>query len=758
MFPLPKLKSLRANLFWRHFANYFVLILIPVIVASMLAHVLVVRLIEEDARKLSDVIMSQFTKQADTELNTLKTNMINMLSMSSIRSLQKEQARDSSLDNTERSEMIHGLRKQLIKLQADELVSKAYLIFPQHDLVIDAETYTSKSYYFNLQHPLSQQDQNQLFSRLAGKKMMDFLPAQGQDLPALMSYPFNSDTPDAYLVVNLNGSRLQQLIDVKQEWAAGTAILGREGQVLRQAGGESAWDVIPRELLSAISGQNSLFNVAGDKAVSLVPSTFDDSWSYLSVIDLNTLMKPAHITRLVSWMFLLFFLVVGSIVSYYLSRRIYKPIMEIKEGLACQSNQITQAGSRNDFDVIKRYSKLILTENQQLSQRVNGMTPIVHEHFLTKVLQGQFRDPLSIETYAQEIGFSYNRKPARTVLCVAFHVEPMFTVLSESSKSFLMTELKERMCALVPLELWLCQSKPDMLAVIMHHDPFLQMSPEECADILKLALQLYSQYFKATIGVGSTVHHLEELHQSYEQGFSVLQRRRLHSGVEICSAASHPEAPYDSFLSLQDINRMLNQVQSREYDKVLHTALQTLDQGAAANATALQIKQHCTDMLNTWIRAVEHERKDFDVLYYAGLFEEMNRCMTMEELKTTLGSIHALLFPLQEPADEKPQKFADIVAYIHEHYDQELSIEHFAGTLNMSVGHFSRTFKEEVGEKYVEYLARYRLMKAKELLRETDLRIDDIAGKVGYWGRNSFIRMFRKYEGITPAKYRMLHQ
>jgi AraC-like DNA-binding protein len=78
--------------------------------------------------------------------------------------------------------------------------------------------------------------------------------------------------------------------------------------------------------------------------------------------------------------------------------------------------------------------------------------------------------------------------------------------------------------------------------------------------------------------------------------------------------------------------------------------------------------------------------------------------------------------------------------------------------MGMSAGHFSRTFKEEVGEKYVEYIAKVRLAKAKRLLLETDMKIDEIAEQVGYWGRNSFIRIFRRYEGTTPAKYRSIHR
>lgn len=53
----------RRTLFWRLFANYFLLILIPVIAASVLAQVLVVRIIEQDAERLNDIVMSRFAEQ-----------------------------------------------------------------------------------------------------------------------------------------------------------------------------------------------------------------------------------------------------------------------------------------------------------------------------------------------------------------------------------------------------------------------------------------------------------------------------------------------------------------------------------------------------------------------------------------------------------------------------------------------------------------------------------------------------------------------
>lgn len=142
--------------------------MIPVIVASILAHVLAVRTIEKDAEKLNDVVISHFSKQTDTALDSLKTNMINMLSSSNVISLLR--VIDDSRENQQRSDQFYALREQLMKLQSDKLVSKVFLYFPNHDLVADVDIYTDKSYYFKMTYPLNEQEQTEYLSHFTGKK------------------------------------------------------------------------------------------------------------------------------------------------------------------------------------------------------------------------------------------------------------------------------------------------------------------------------------------------------------------------------------------------------------------------------------------------------------------------------------------------------------------------------------------------------------------------------------------------------------
>ncbi|CAN7353130.1 helix-turn-helix domain-containing protein [Paenibacillus sp. LjRoot153] len=722
---ISKVHKFRLALFWRLFTNYFIVILIPVIVASILAHVLAVRTIEKDAEKLNDVVISHFSKQTDTALDSLKTNMINMLSSSNLTGLLR--VVDDSRENQQRSDQFHALREQLMKLQSDKLVSKVFLYFSNHDLVADVDIYTDKSYYFNMTYPLDEQQKVDYLSHFTGKKMMDIVDSSSLGMSAVMSYPFNTENPEVYLVVHFDQDKLKEQISIPEKWVTGTAIATSQGEILNQHGltDKEVKAVLAHTRSKVIESQ---FLVTDEIAMSLVKSRFNDAWYYVTIADLRTLMKPAYMTRLISWAFLVFFLVVGSVVSYYLSRRLYRPIQEITD------------------------------ENKELSQRMNGMFPLMQEFFITKILQGEYQDELSIAYYAKEIDFTYDKQAMRTVLCIAFHYNAeVYDRLSETTKSFMFVEIKELIRKSTPSMVWLCQTKPDVLACVVTHDTFLHLGAEEAADITKLVLESYSQYFKATIGIGKTVNAAEELHESYEQALSVLQNRGLDADVEICRGPLVGErTQWESFLSVQEVNRIFNQHKTKEYERLLESVREKLEDGKHKNATAMQVKYLSTDVLNTWIRAVETEHNDFNVPFFSSLYDRLHSCMTWDELEQSFFDIHCVLFRTEEP-HQRTQQFSEILAYIHEHYNEELSIEYFAGLLNMSNGHFSRTFKEAVGEKYVEYIAKYRLMKAKQFLLETDMKIDDIAEKVGYWGRNSFIRTFRKYEGITPAKYRTMH-
>ena len=86
--------------------------------------------------------------------------------------------------------------------------------------------------------------------------------------------------------------------------------------------------------------------------------------------------------------------------------------------------------------------------------------------------------------------------------------------------------------------------------------------------------------------------------------------------------------------------------------------------------------------------------------------------------------------------------------------NDEVDVEELARSLQMSTSHFIRTFKTQVGYSPLAYQTRLRIERAKDLLQATDLRVSEIAQRIGYQNPMYFSSTFKKHTGMTPLEYR----
>jgi len=91
---------------------------------------------------------------------------------------------------------------------------------------------------------------------------------------------------------------------------------------------------------------------------------------------------------------------------------------------------------------------------------------------------------------------------------------------------------------------------------------------------------------------------------------------------------------------------------------------------------------------------------------------------------------------------------------IGERYAEELTLTSIAEALYVSPNYLSSLFKAETGSTFTHHLTKARMTKAKELLRETNLKIYAICEQVGYADQAHFSRMFKTLEGMSPYEYR----
>lgn len=95
-----------------------------------------------------------------------------------------------------------------------------------------------------------------------------------------------------------------------------------------------------------------------------------------------------------------------------------------------------------------------------------------------------------------------------------------------------------------------------------------------------------------------------------------------------------------------------------------------------------------------------------------------------------------------------------IVKYVDENYTQDLRVHDLAQTFHFSPSYLSTLFKKHTGENFTSYIAEKRIAYSANLLRHSDLSIQEIADRSGYSDYFQFNKTFKRIQGITPGRYR----
>ncbi|MGN0478431.1 MAG: helix-turn-helix domain-containing protein [Hominenteromicrobium sp.] len=115
--------------------------------------------------------------------------------------------------------------------------------------------------------------------------------------------------------------------------------------------------------------------------------------------------------------------------------------------------------------------------------------------------------------------------------------------------------------------------------------------------------------------------------------------------------------------------------------------------------------------------------------------------------------LHHMVIQLSRKPDQETLSVRAI-RYMKNHFREPVTLDEIAQSLFVSTEHFIRAFKKETGCTPHQYLTRYRLLNAVQMLEFSDRRVEEIAEKTGFSSSGSFISNFRREYGCTPLQYR----
>ncbi|MGL6174990.1 MAG: helix-turn-helix transcriptional regulator [Cellulosilyticaceae bacterium] len=136
------------------------------------------------------------------------------------------------------------------------------------------------------------------------------------------------------------------------------------------------------------------------------------------------------------------------------------------------------------------------------------------------------------------------------------------------------------------------------------------------------------------------------------------------------------------------------------------------------------------------------------------LFTLLTSIKDRTELKIAIINLFLEYYNYLNSDDAKKDMKYNFLDYIHNNYDQDISLADMANEFNLAVNYVGVLFKEKTGYNFKDYLNTYRINVAKQILLETpNIKIKDLSTSVGFINTNTFIRIFKKYESMSPGQY-----
>jgi signal transduction histidine kinase/AraC-like DNA-binding protein len=120
----------------------------------------------------------------------------------------------------------------------------------------------------------------------------------------------------------------------------------------------------------------------------------------------------------------------------------------------------------------------------------------------------------------------------------------------------------------------------------------------------------------------------------------------------------------------------------------------------------------------------------------------------------TIAELNKILDRVEYLPQQKSHLVRNSLVFLHENYSRTITLTEVAASIGASKSYISRIFRAEMGITLWEYLKRFRIQKAEELLTHTGYSITEIATQVGFDDIGYFSRVFHKVAGCPPREYR----
>ena len=259
---------------------------------------------------------------------------------------------------------------------------------------------------------------------------------------------------------------------------------------------------------------------------------------------------------------------------------------------------------------------------------------------------------------------------------------------------------------------------------------------------------------------GKAFENILDIRESYRAVERVLMYRLffvnpgLYSGEDLKPIIARPEYVYPADIE----NEILMYLLDLDFDVIRQKIMNFFSLLRNSNAPYHTARTAVSKVMNVILEHLQHIDTNINQIlgYQFDPYMEFKKFDYFSEIEAWVTGFTANLVDVVLSNQSSKYKFViqKAIQYVETHYYEEITLKSIADEVHVTPNYLSKVFKEETGANFKDWLNQFRLNKAKSLLKNSFLKIYEIAEKSGYSSYKYFIQTFRKYNNCTPKQFR----
>lgn len=765
------------SLFFSWLFSYLLIILITIII-SIFAYGVSLNVIRSETNRAHMESLNQVKQVIDSKISDIQRISVEASLNERINSFVNLR---SPISTDNRLAMIKVIKDMKTYKTANGFIGNLYIYFRTNNFIISSEArYDTKDFY-NIYYNDYDTEYLKWETILKDKHLLEYVrigintkdKTLKNTINFMQSLPLDTRSVNAAtLVVEIDEADIQQYIE-KLKWGSqGTIIIqDKDNNIVATTQPIS----LPQSLAyNKLDKVQDVFNskVNNKKVVVSYSKSNISSWKYISVVPKSIFEEKLKYVYRVFVFCVLLCILVGGLISYMITKLNYNPINKLIKML--NNNQgMLKKSAYNEYVFIENSIADIISEKDRVYKKLDKQKDVLKNNFLSRLIKGKQQSSILFNDVCKSYDIQFNGNYYAVIL---FYIED-FSDLYFGEKNadinsdetidmvhFIMSnivdnKIKEKyngyMTVVNDMLICLANFKQEETHNVMNE---LKTVITEAKELMEKKFDIYFSASVSELHIG-----VEGIPIAYQEAIEAIEYKMIignGSVIRYDEINSSKEIKSNESRYIYEEQQFMNCIRVGDFKNAKFVLCEIFKNDFSETFYSIQLaKCKMFGLINIMLNAIseisvtcEHE-----FIENLNLANELLSCKTIFELQSKM--IYILDMVEVHLNDKKEIEISgvikDIIVFIESNYqDPILNVSMTADKFNMGIVSLSKLFKKYSGIGMLDYINKLRIKNAKQLIKDKNLSIKEIGEKVGFYNSAAFIRVFKKYEGTTPGKYK----